>query len=478
MSYRTTLLGTTLALIAGCSSSDVNTNLEPGGPEPETICTAKQLEAALAEAAPGSIVRAGACEIEGSFVVPADVTLVGEGIGITTIVGPESRPAIELAPGATLSDLAVISKGIAGVIARGDGAGDVRVASVSIQADVGIGFGAERLEYVELVDVTLAGPTRDFTELPPVPNAPPTPDVTGTHGLVLWTVAEARLENVRSNGFVGFGALLMNTATRWTRGGADNNAGVGIMAVDGETALEGVVVSRTYRAQISIPAYGVLFVSKALMTDTPDETADVSARLLGVDVSNNGGIGIMYAGGRSLLIEESAAAGNAFAGLLVAESSSVTVRKTSISGTKELTLSVAGGGPELIGGEGLQLMSAVHDILLEDVTLADNARGGLLVDLGATGLAETTQTWSNVSVTGNMAFGALCQGLYAGQLSVWGPGEPQSAPWDEGIVRDNTTEVGDAAFEIPFDVIGVVDPNFMPAPISVVTDGLQALTTQ
>jgi len=326
--------------------------------------------------------------------------------------------------------------------------------------------------------VTLGGPTAVLADPPPASNAPPTPDITGTHGLVLWTVAGARLENVRSNGFIGFGALLMNTTTRWTRGGAADNSGVGIMAVDGDTTLDGVAVSGTHQVQQSVPAYGVLFVTKALMTDTPDEMADVSAKLLDVDVSDNGGIGIMYAGGRSLLIEDSAASGNAFAGLLVAESSNATVRRTKISGTKELTLSVPGDGPGLIGGEGIQLMSAVHDILLEDVTLADNARGGFLVDLGATELAQTTQTWSNVSVTGNMAFGALCQGLYAGQLAVWGPGEPQNAPWDEGIVRDDVQEAVDAVFETPFDVIGIVDPNIMPTPITVVTDGLQALTSR
>src|SRR5262245_50487000 len=98
-------------------------------------CDAASLRSALEAAAPGAVVRAGDCRIEGvSVTVPAGVVLEGGGAS-STLAG--SSAIVTLAAGATLRAIDVDVDGGVGVTA---GAGAVVVEDVGVRVARGVGL--------------------------------------------------------------------------------------------------------------------------------------------------------------------------------------------------------------------------------------------------------------------------------------------------------------------------------------------------
>jgi hypothetical protein len=472
------LLGAALALLPGCTGTDTAEGLNTGASTP--ACTAPAISDALSRARPGGTVQLGKCTVTGSFTVPAGVILAGAGAGQTVITAPAKQPAIVLKPGSTPSavkDLGIKSAGTAGVLAQGTGTGKARVEGITVTATLGIGLGAEKLESFEMQKVTVTGPVTRSTK--GSFSIASTPDKAATHGIVLWGVGAADLAEVTASGWTGYGALFIKSGTRWTGGAASDNLGVGVMIVDGQATLDGVTLSGTFQDKSGFPGFGGVFASAPLVTGTPDETAAGAAvTLINGTVHGNEGPGLLYGGGQSLEVESTEVDGNQFAGLLVAQSSGITVRSSTFGQTKTVALATSEPAGEIEGGDGVQLLGSTQGIHFDDVQINTNSRGGLLVDIGDVELAQADMTWSNVSVSGNAVFGALCQGSNAnGQKAVWGPGYG-TTPWDEGILRDDISMASDTQIVSPVDILGVVDPNVMPSPVSVVTGGLIALTAR
>lgn len=472
LSFRTTLLGAALALLPGCGDLAAG-ELAATGKE---YCDAASLSGALSQARPGDVVTVGKCEVSGSFEVPEGVTLTGLGQEESSILGDAASAAVKLAPGAVLSSLTIHSQAVAGVLATGAGTGNVTVHQVSVDAKLGIGLGAERLEQLLLTDVTLTGQVTPDTrgsfsvEL--------TPAEATTHGLVLVDVAKADLTHVATNGWSGFGALLVGSGAAWTGGNASDNLGAGVVAIDGALVLDGVEISRTMKDKSGLPAFGALLASGALMTGQPPEgPTGVDATLTGVSVLDGEGIGVMYAGGSLLDATDVTATGNQFVGLMAVESSGITLTRGQYGGTRKVALPIGEAGADLEAGDGIQLLRS-QEISFTDVTIAGNERGGLLVDIGELEVAAAGMSWANVAVSNNPAFGAICQGMVNGAMEVWGPGQAGGYVWDEGILRDSNSSSIDEGFMSPLVVLGVIDPNDMPSPVGVIEQGLSGLIGQ
>src|SRR5262245_26633024 len=94
------------------------------GGDPDPICDAPALQAALDEASAGDTVRVGNCRVTGSVSVPGGVHLEGLGASSSAISGDVGHAAITLAPGGPateLADLTVESAGPIAILARGTG---------------------------------------------------------------------------------------------------------------------------------------------------------------------------------------------------------------------------------------------------------------------------------------------------------------------------------------------------------------------
>lgn len=486
MDSRIALLGSGIALglfAVGCGGNE-GIDLEPDG-----SCNAAALQEELDAAKPGETVTMGICEVAGTLTVPAGVRLRGQGRASSSVTAPEGGPAVVLVPGGpgiptALLDVSVSSAdGTAGVLAQG--AGEVELIQVDVSAQKGIAVGAESLSNLRLSGVTLLGPLRDDPGAATLwsDDEQAIPANVATHGLVLVDVQRAQLDGVSTEGFVRFGALLVrSTVEAWAGGMVSGNAGVGMMVVGGEATVSDVEISGTVPGKSSLPAYGGLFVSEEAVTqDTALETAGATVTLSSVTVRDNMGVGLLYADGRSFTMAGEQAPdgqdppelilGNVFGGLVVVDSSNVSVSDVMVTTTKQGTLPLGPQDAMIDGGDGVRLVRSTEGIAFERVRMTRNERAGLLLDLeDADSYASLADSWRGVNVHGNEQNGALC--LAAGQMMAPGTG------WDIDINRgDAATELSDQSATNPLAAVGVVGPCNMPAPASVLENGLRAILT-
>jgi len=430
------------------------------------------LSQALADAAPGEIVHAGAARIEGAFVVPAGVRLVGAGPGATIIVAPAGGTAITMMPGTPATevhDLTVESDARAAIVARGSG--NVAVDNVQVNATRGVAFGAQEVSSLILTNVTLRGPVN--AENAASQPTDPAPTDTATHGLVLVRVADAHLTNVTSSGFGLFGALLLDSTTAWSGGGASDNLATGLMVAGGTAMLDRLSLCRTLQGVRLYPAYAGVFAYASTVTTSSLEVCDGQGVGLLHDRSIVSHLDLSAHGNRdaALWVQnteqfELAGAGsvledNVFAGVVVAASSNITIRDARIDRTQTARRILAEAGAVDVG-DGIQLVGSVSNVLVSGVTLDSNQRVGLLIDGGGSSIAGVHLESVFVNGTGT-ELGAIAQ---TGEIPVG---------WDMGVTRGGATATNDLSFTGVLDTVGIVAPDRQP-PLGAVADmGLDAL---
>jgi len=414
-----------------------------GGP----VCTADELTAALAEAGSGDTIEVGTCRVEGSFDVPAGVTLTGTDRLGSFVVG-RSGAVVNLGEGAKLSNLTVESAGQAAVLT----AAAATIEGALIRASLGIGVGVDRAPAVTLNDVQILGPVTAANAggIGPADGG----DVTATHGLVIAGVANAALTNVNVSGFARFGALLATSTTTWTGGGVSDTLGTALMVEAGAATLDGITLCRALQGIQLIPAYGGVFAGGARITSTR------------LDVCENEGFGILHDGStakhadlagdtnRSAAVWVQRAAsfdmtgalrGNAFAGLVAVGSNAVTIRNTQVTDTRKqirifdqrLTVEV---------GDGIQLLGRPQSVLLEGVSASGNSRVGVLFDLDGGTMPVDAIAGLELIATPDDALGVIAQN------------GTRTMGWDSNVQRDAVAQANDSAFAAALTTVGVVGP--------------------
>jgi hypothetical protein len=366
----------------------------------------------------------------------------------------------------------VESDGVA-AIALG-GSGIARLADVEVRISRGVGIGAEGLAELVLQDVSVTGPvTADNATMQPVE---PTPEVTATHGIVIVGIDSASLIEVEVSGIAMVGALFVDSRTTWNGGGATDNLGTGLMAAGGTIDLNALEVCRTLQGFRLPPVFGGVFAGGVDVTSTD------------LDVCGNDGYGLVHSGASghhenlvgadnanaALWIQQSTGvtvdgamtsfADNEFAGVVVIDSSDVTVADASVERTRQVVRTVGLTGRVEVG-DGVQLVRSTDNITLRNINLVDNERAGLLLELGS-------GNTDGVSLSTVAASGTGVQLGVVAQSGTLGTG------WDDGVTRSGALETNDATFlasGVPLDIVEVVTPTDLPQTAAFASDGLSVV---
>lgn len=445
-------------------------------------CSAGGLSAALAAASPGEVVEVGGCRLVGSFVVPAGVTLRGSANETVLVSDGPTAIVVELEDGARLEALHVEAHGRAGVVTRGD----ATLSDVSIDAIHGLGVYARGGE-VALTRVSIVGPVTEanagegrwirVAATPSDATECPTATCECDEGAIgsadrevcvdgLWRTwaptiglyasgATLTLEEVSIAGLAEVGLIAERSSLGWTAGSVRDVIGTGVLLRGGDATITDVTIERVVSGLRGVPSYGLI------STDGNDLTTErlaiaggerfglLSLEATGahsaLSVRDHGDVGVWVAAStRFELGGESVIAESGFAGVVVSESSGVTLDGAIVESTATVRRSVGTFGLQEIG-DGVQLTGSYDAVRLANLTIRGNERAGLLVD-AAPGVSFEAVT---VDAAG-AAFGALAGGrdVARGVLTVASP-----AGWDSGITRTGAAVANDATATGELDLI-------------------------
>jgi hypothetical protein len=132
-------------------------------------------------------------------------------------------------------------------------------------------------------------------------------------------------------------------------------------------------------------------------------------------------------------------ADNGFAGVVALESTNLTMSRVAVERTKLVT-SIGGLQGRIDVGDGIQLVGSTDGILVEEATLVDNERVGLLVDLAGGNADAMTLTSVSVESAGG-GLGAIVQNGTA----------PDG--WTDSVARSGSAAANDAQFAASGDVL-------------------------
>lgn len=439
----------------------------------------------------------GRCRIDGSISVPDEVTLLGtandadEDNGIFSTEGA----AVTLAPGASIENVHVVSSGDTAVLVRGEGERTLRDLNVEVVRGAGL---AVRGATVRVSATRFDGPVDDpsdprFVRVAGFRIETACPDdlecvcmpgevdgemvCDGEGQWATWTAvygiyaqdAEVTLENVEVHGVAEVGAAFVDTDLQWNGGMIDGVLGVGSLVRGGTANVEGVRVQATSEGLRGLASYGwiatddAVFDSEALVLADNDRYGFLNAGASGGHVDlvaqNNGDVGVWVQSddfalrGTGTQIEA-----NAFAGVVVAESSGVVLEDATIEGTTTIrrTLGDLFGAQEI--GDGVHV-SGSAGVAMRALNVLSNARGGVLVDLSS-GMPTFEDVQVDVAAGG---FGAQAGDRSGGDLTITSPGG-----WDTGIARSAAAMAADADFTGVIDAIGVDAPQSFRDRIGIV----------
>lgn len=458
-------------------------------------CSSGDLAAALAAAHNGATVEIGSgCEIEGSFHVPAGVSLLGH----TDPAGPptlrsapdDRRPVLTLRPSATptvVSNLQVVSSSNYGIVAIGSDVGALELKDLAVESSRGVGVGIETLATLQLTNLTLRGPYT-ATELRRADPTLADPDTMATHGLVVVRGGAVTVENLTIAGFAAIGAILIDDDITWSTGAVEGNGLAGLVTHAGTTRLTGVEftglrsphafpLDTTFdetRSWTGPPTFGAVFLGGTAVTTN------------GVSVERGLHFGLAHAGGTALhdgltvrncgdtgvwaqdvlsftlrgtpdvpaLLED-----NHFAGVMLYEPDTTVVADLDVIGTA-YGCHGCGTLDEVQAGDGIQVVLPKTSVDLRGVDLVDNARIGLLLDMGGTNMTGVTISAVEVSSSA-MAFGAYAQNATAAD------------DWDASVVRLGELGGYDNGLEgTLLPIGGRLPPKAFPALSRLIRDGL------
>ena len=446
----------TIALIFGAGCQETS----------EPITDAPALAAALEGAASGDEVRLGACHIVGDFVVPAGVSLVGAGVD-QSVIESDSRAAVWVIGDIgmpTISDLSIVSNGAAGLVVAGDGgAGSVSLERIDIEVHRGVGIGVEQLGSISLQDVVTHGPiTADNVDSLP---ENPSPTDTATHGIVMREVDDAQLTDVESTGFALFGAMAVDSSVTWRGGGVPGNHGTALLVEGGSATLETLDLCGTLKGELrGYNVYGAVFSDGAAVESDGLEVCDTdgfgilhhASSGIHVDLNaHDNNAAAVWAQQSSLEISGSTSSivNNRLAGVALLDMETATIADAEISSTSS-SVRVIGETGHCESGDGVQLVDTTGEVLLQNLTLEQNDRVGILLDLEE---APASLVLQSITVDGvEEQLGAIAQGSAV----------PDG--WDEQVTRSGATEVNDDDFQGTMEVQPTIDMVDIPPGVACV----------
>ncbi|MBN1771511.1 MAG: hypothetical protein JXB32_09635 [Deltaproteobacteria bacterium] len=420
-------------------STDVETDM-PEGPDP--VCNADELHQALMDAQDGdAMVLIGAeCVIEGTFEVPAGVSLWGSSGSVlaTPEAGDVRRPVLTLQTGAdttAVQNLTIRSSSNYGIVAVGDGSGAVLLKDLLVEATRGVAVGLEGLASVELTNLTLDG-SHTATELRRADPSLADPGVEATHGLVVVRGGHATIDGLTIRGFAVIGGVLIDDDIAWSTGVLERNGLAGLVTHGVTATLTGLELrglrsphafplDTTFdetRSWTGPPTFGAVFLGDSVV-----ETVGVSmerglhfglahdggeATHDGLTVRECGDTGVWAQDVRSLTLQGTTDAralleGNHFAGVMLYEPDAATITNVDVVGT-EYGCHGCGTLDEVQAGDGIQVVLPKTSLQLSGIDLVDNARIGLLLDMGGASMSGVTVMDLEVSAT-DVAYGAYAQ---------------------------------------------------------------------
>lgn len=377
------------------------------------------LHRALAEAGPGDMIELEAGTFEGSFTLPAGVTLHGAGPDQTVLRFAGDGPVLVAEVGETgasrVADLAVEGVAGGGVLAEGacaggDGVLELEHLAVSVQA--GLGIGVWNACALRATDVTVTGNVDEQNKSGIVP----APDDTlfAVAGLALVQVGDARLTRVELSGAAAYGAVLYETPTAWSGGEVHHLVGTGIQA-DGpvDVSLQDLAVHHVWQGATPY-GYGIVASREVNLTTENvsledneglgllinESSGDFSG--LTVRSNNNRGVWVQFcnppqAGEPSVRIHGTNTLFDANRGVAlgVYVSTGVEVADATIQATEKFEVSNNGTG-ELIG-DGIEIIESDQGTF-RDLIVQDNERAGVVVDCGD--LESSDIQFDNVQISG------------------------------------------------------------------------------
>ncbi len=425
-----------------------------GGENAEPLCDPTALRDALAAAEPGADIAVGACRIEGDFTVAAPLRLHGGGPS-SVLAGRDVTLTVEAPQGSVqIEDLTVEGGARAGVRVRS--ADTVALTRVALSAASGVALGAEDVGRLALAAVTARGPV-DQTNQDQVAYPPDRAQI-ATHGIVAVRVADLAMTDVSAEGFAGAGVLLIGSETRWDRGDASVNLGIGLHVQGGHATLADVHLDGTFRGTWGVETYGGAFTASAAV-DSTNLTVDDNwygllqhggvAHHLNLSASGNQNAGI-WAQYTTELELQGTIADNDFAGVVAFDAGGVFIHDSTIQQTHQVLRPNGEVGTIMIG-DGIQLVESLDGARLSELDLIDNERVGLLIELG--GGTFSPSELAGVRVSQSSGNGAVCQH------------GTKPVGWDSGVSRTGVTSALDHAVT-DLDTVAVVGPCGRPVELS------------
>ena len=433
---------------------------------------ATSLEDRLRNAIAGDIVEAENGTYYGSFLIPAGVTLKAKENGKVLLVYDEAGFVVKMETGGDIPTklLGVAIESQADVALMLVGAGEAEIKDSSIVCYRSFGLLADSLSSLTLNNLDLQAQVSDLSAL----SYPIDPALYPAIGLITSGIGNFTAEALTVSSFAGFAAIFSETSGQWLEGAVMDSIGVGILVEKGSMQFNGISISNIKNCinttcSMLNQVYGLAAVNgAALITD-------------GLIISDNDGIGLFqdHSGGAhsNLSVEnnsmpgvwlqdvgasestsfsisgsENSLASNGGAGLVAHRSGRISLSETQVSSSFEIPITKDDSSSEF-WADGLQLVDLNGDVSLQNLTLNDNARIGLLLS----GVADTQPeiTITDVTITGNGRYGFRAQ---SGMIS--------NPEWQDQMTIDETLKNNDAALTIDLAVSDILSLRPSAAAIS------------
>lgn len=430
------------SLVLGCG----------GASDVEAVdCSADSLADALADAAPGDTVAIGECEISGAFIVPAGVTLRGQGVDRSRLIGVGLGDVLTLEPGAFVTrveSLEIVSSGWSAISADVPGGGDVELSELALSIASGAGIllrgpGDALLRNIEVTGALGVGT--------------PPPQLGESETLNLGNVAYAGimvdstsvvLEMVTISGFAMAGATFSDSSAEWSGGGTSENYQHGVYLQGGSASLVDLEIASTLTLPTNAYSYGLVSFDGATVEATRlrasnneqygvVQLAGTSGTYNQLTAEDNGSVALwtQQAARLEIVGMNGIVSGNVMAGVVIRETDIVRITQLEIRDTENQ--------PQIVGmngivdvGDGVQIFDSFDDIQIQNTRLSLNGRAGILLETSDADLPSGIFD----SVTANSqgdALGAVAQT----QTEVL----PSSLEWDDGVVREGAAVANDVA---------------------------------
>jgi hypothetical protein len=386
------------------------------------VADAAALHEALEKAGSGDTVRLEAGNFEGSFNIPAGVSLIGDAGGGSVLSFQGEGPVLEVPTEAgktTLIQDLTVEGGASGGL-NADGGGNLEISDLQVSVSGSVGVMVKGLASLTVANLDLTGNVTE-ADKDGVP-IDPDPDRYAIVGLALVKVGQADISQVTAQGFAAYGVVLYESPTVWDGGEVHHLVGTGIQAAGPvEVTLKNLRVHHIWQGATPF-GYGIVASHEVhLVTESVTvEDSGLAGMLMDhatglhtdIKISRSGsrGIWIQHCKPKTKVLDATAVEftglenqlddirGVAF-GVFMSEG--ISLSNAQINETKKITMAALGAGEAEIG-DGIELIGS-NNLEFNDVTLNNNERAGVVVDGRTEELNEsdTTVAFNNVEISGD-----------------------------------------------------------------------------